>query len=187
MDPDLAQEAIYAATNEDWKKAINLNTTIIKSNPTDIDAMNRLARAYAQMGNTAKAKLITQKVLKIDPKNSIANKCQGKWDHFTTCTNEIKPCKNFVKIFIQEPSKTKIITLVNLATSQTLTGLSCGDSVKIDAKLHKISILSTNGKYIGKIPDNVAYKLLSLIKLGTKFEGVIESASRQEVKILIHH
>jgi len=66
MDSDLAQEAINAALNEDWKKAILINTSIIKIEPTDVDALNRLARAYAETGNTVKAKIITKKVLKID-------------------------------------------------------------------------------------------------------------------------
>src|SRR5260221_1318924 len=81
---DLAQLAIAAALVSDWKKAILLNTQIIKENTEDTEALNRLARAYAEDGNIAKARATSQKVLKIDSLNPIATKCFLKWKNFKT-------------------------------------------------------------------------------------------------------
>ena len=76
---DLAQQAIYNALSCEWVKAVNVNEEILKENPSDIDALNRLARAQAELGKFKKARISAQKVIKIDPFNTIATKALLKW------------------------------------------------------------------------------------------------------------
>jgi len=64
--------------------------------------------------------------------------------------------------------------------------LDCGDTVKIVAHPHRVNIVTVDGKYIGRFPDNLAIKFINLIKLGSLFQVVIKSANKNEVKILIH-
>ena len=78
MNDDLAQEAISLALSGDWKKASEINQEILKSDPENIDALNRLSRAEAEQGNLLKARRFSQRVLKIDPFNSIAQKSLEK-------------------------------------------------------------------------------------------------------------
>src|SRR3989304_5610020 len=68
----LKKQAIQTALNGDWQNAILFNKDLIKENPQDIDALNRLALAYAITGKINLAKTIYLKVVKIDPLNSIA-------------------------------------------------------------------------------------------------------------------
>ncbi len=185
MDSNLAQEAINAALNEDWQKAIKINSSILKTDSSDIDAMNRLARAYAENGNLQKAKVITKKVLKFDPSNLVANKCLDKWDNFKKTNNKTQT-KGVAQIFIEEPTRTKIVSLINLGDSSNIMSLDCGDTVKLTAHPHRVSILTMDDKYIGRFPDNLASKFINLIKLGSSFEVVIKKADKQEVKVLVH-
>ena len=74
MDIDLAQKSLNAALSGNWKEATKLNREILKKDPKDIDALNRMARAFAELGNLKRAKSLTQKVLKIDPFNTIAER-----------------------------------------------------------------------------------------------------------------
>jgi len=55
MNEDLAQKAIAAAVKANWKDAIDLNKQILKDDPKDVDALNRLARAFSEMGEIIKA------------------------------------------------------------------------------------------------------------------------------------
>ena len=56
MDTDLAQQAITCALAGEWKKALELNKQILKETKNDIDALNRMARAYFNLGEIRNAK-----------------------------------------------------------------------------------------------------------------------------------
>ena len=57
--PDAATAAIEEALKQNWKKAIELNRHIIKENPNDIEALNRLAFALTEMGLIKEAKQVS--------------------------------------------------------------------------------------------------------------------------------
>jgi len=184
MDIDLAQKAIAAALCGSWKEAISFNKTILSQNPKDIDALNRIARAYAEMGKIAKAKQIAEKVLKIDPFNPIAKKSLAKW----------KGCKSgeFYKsstlpaqLFLEEPGKTKVVSLLNLADETVLVKLDSGDEVTINPRSHRISVLSPQGNYIGRLPDDLSARLRKLINYGYQYKIVIKCIEPKEVIIFI--
>ncbi|MAG59326.1 hypothetical protein CMO96_00865, partial [Candidatus Woesebacteria bacterium] len=69
-----AQRAIEKALHGDWKEAVVLNEQILKDNPGNKEALNRLARAYLELGKLRKATTYYKKVLTIDPYNGIAKK-----------------------------------------------------------------------------------------------------------------
>src|SRR5579859_7316732 len=101
MDSNLAQEAIKAAISCNWENAITLNSQILKLDPDNVDALNRIARAYAENGDVVKAQKATEKALKIDPANLIANKCLTKWKTFKK--NGSNSARLSTKAFIEEP------------------------------------------------------------------------------------
>lgn len=184
MDSDLAQEAIDAALSRDWLKAIQANKRILAKNPNDVDALNRIARAYAEKGNIKKAKLLSKKVLKIDPLNTIAAKCLDKWENFKR-DNNINFSYVSPTTFIEDSTKTKMINLINLGEAKKLASLECGDKVELLANGHRVNVVASNNSHIGRFPDDIAYKFISLMKLGSFYEAVIKSANSKEVKIFV--
>ena len=68
----IKNQAIQTALQGNWNEAIVLNKSLVKENPEDIDALNRLALAYTIIGKLKEAKSAYQKVVNIDPLNSIA-------------------------------------------------------------------------------------------------------------------
>lgn len=186
MDSALAQDAINQALEGNWGKAIEVNSTILRSEPEDIDALNRLARAYAETGSLEKAKSATKKVLKLDPTNAIATKCLDKWANFKKPNNIPHSSKNVAKIFIEEGTKTKIIGLINLGEQSVIGSLDCGDNIKLSAAKHRVNILTQDNKYIGRFPDNLALNFINLMNTGASFESVIKSVTKDEVKVLVY-
>jgi tetratricopeptide (TPR) repeat protein len=193
MESDLAQEAIRAALSCDWEKAILVNSEIIKINPQDVDAHNRIARAYAEKGDIVKAKAASGKVLKIDPSNSIAEKCMLKWKSYKQGLsvrgkkNILNPIPQVIssKAFIEEPTRTRIVNLINLGEVSNLTSLDCGDMLKLSAHTHRVNVYTLNDSYIGRFPDDLAAKFINLIKFGGEFEVVVKSATKNEVKVFV--
>jgi len=187
MNSDPAQEAIREALSENWKKAIEINRKILQENPEDIDSMNRLARAYAESGLILKAKSISKKVLKLDPGNLIARRCIKKWDNFKKSTEKNHSPRNLANIFIDQGTKTKLISLINLGEANVIASLDCGDEVQLIAAKHRVNILTKgSNKYIGRFPDNLAIKFINLIKLGATFQCIIKSANKDEVQVLVY-
>jgi len=190
---DLVNLAIQASLNRNWKEAIRMNTQILKSNPHDIDALNRLAKALLQTGFKTKSELTYKKVLKIDKYNPIAAKGletikSFKVERRTGST----PAPDFTAAFLEEPGTTKTVSLTRLGDTKVLSHLQPGDEVQLVAREHCVSIVTQNNDYIGRLPDDLASRLRPFIKAGNTYQSWLKSVDlfnkspgRQSVKIFI--
>lgn len=182
----LAQQAINEALRCNWEKAIEINKEILKSSSTDVDAMNRLARAYAETRQITKAKKLAHNVLKIDPFNQIAQKSLVRWnksekDHIIRSNEPIAGPTTF----LEEPGKTKIVNLINLGSVNILESLNTADEVKISAHSHKVCVTTLDGKYVGKLPDDLSARLRTLIKGGNIYSVFVKSIEKDSLKVFI--
>jgi len=50
-----SKEAITLALQGQWKEAIAINLTLIEKFPSDVEALNRLGRAYMELGEYKEA------------------------------------------------------------------------------------------------------------------------------------
>lgn len=100
----LPQKAIKAALKGDWEQAIALNKEIPNLEENNINALNRLAKAYIESKQSAEAKRILNIVLKLEPTNEIAKKNLRRVDK-SPHTEGITPLEFFTK----EPGKTKAV------------------------------------------------------------------------------
>ncbi len=177
--------AIQTALAGDWDGAIKINEELLVENPNDIDTMNRLAFAWSSMGNIKKAKAVYQQVLDIDEHNPIAtrnikrlNGSDGK--QFTSAAP-----LTFSNLFIEEPGKTKVVELINLADKKTLTMFRSGEKVELQTKRMKIFVMSQQKHFIGMLPDDLGKRLIKLIEAGNQYETFIKSSQENKVIIFI--
>lgn len=178
MRDDLVQKAVAAALAGGWEEAIKLNKQILKKEKKDVEALNRLARAYAEQGSTTKAKRIAKRVIKIDPFNKIALKSLEKWKKLEK-GKTIVSGPSSAEAFLEEPGKTKIVSLLHLGASGILAKLDSGDEVKLNPHKHRVSITTLDGRYIGRLSDDVAARLRKLIRLGNEYQALIKSVTLQ--------
>ncbi|KKP48024.1 MAG: Tetratricopeptide TPR_2 repeat protein [Candidatus Woesebacteria bacterium GW2011_GWA1_33_30] len=184
MDDTLTQKAINLALKCDWSEAIKTNLKILKINPSDIDTLNRLSRSYYENGDLTKAKKTSLNVLKIDSTNNIALKAVKKYKQ--SKVKKINHTKNIdTSIFIEEPGKTKLINLINVGSSSTCACLNSGDEVILTTHTHKVSLIDCEGRYIGRLPDDLSAKLRNLIKGGNEYKAYVKSVEGKDVKVLI--
>jgi tetratricopeptide (TPR) repeat protein len=184
MDITLAQKAIGAALSGDWEEAVKINQEILKINPNDIDALNRLARAYSETGKISQAKETSQKVLAIDPVNTIASKCLEKWKTIKRLDKSVNPTIS-IDSFLEESGKTKHVGLLNIGDSKLFASLDPGEEVKLSAHSHRVSINTQDDKYIGRLPDDLSARLRNLIKAGNKYQVLIKSIGPKEITVFI--
>lgn len=177
-----SNQAIAATLSGNWDQAIELNKSILKENPNDVEALNRMALAYMIIGKQKSAKSAYQKVLELDPLNSIAiknlQKLRGDSDNGGPINLQVN------NIFLEENGKTKVVDLINLAQSEVLLSLQTGQSVDLSVKRLKIFI-SHGKKYIGVLPDDIGKRLIKFINGGNKYEVFIKSSANQTCTIFI--
>lgn len=184
MEISLAQKAVSLALARSWLEALEVNLEILKDAPDDVDALNRLARCYAETGELEKAVETSQKVLRIDSTNSIAQRCLLKWRSThpgeNHQTSSISP-----ESFLEESGRTKMAVLLNPGDQSVLMNLDSGDEVMLTAHAHKVSVVDSEGKYIGCLSDDLAARIRNLIKLGNKYQVLVTSVDSKEVSVLI--
>lgn len=163
----LQKQAIEAAKQENWQLAIELNQTILKEHPDNINALNRLALAMMQLNQPAEAKKILQKVLTVDKHNKIAQKNllhakrkqRGKVAQFHQAAN----C-------IEEPGKARIIELIRLTDKKFLRQHRAGQECILDPKKTFVSVNSIqDNNYLGSLPQDISKRLIQLIKNGNQY------------------
>lgn len=184
MISDIAQEAVSAALEGRWEDALEINKKILKDNSRDVEALNRLARAYAELGELARARATAKKVIKIDPFNSIATKALEKWKGLKR-GETLKSGPSAPQLFLEEQGKTKIVPLLHLGDTKVLKKLDAGDEVKLNPHKHRVSVTTQHGKYIGRLPDDLSARIRRLIKHGNRYQVLIKSSRSSDVKVFI--
>ncbi len=185
---NLSSQAIKAALEARWEDAITLNSQIIEIAPKDIDSLNRLAHAYFEMNDLTKSEQFYKTVLEIDSYNPIAQKnikivqsCKKSGHSFNQSNKTIvSPL-----MFLYEPGKTKLVSLLKVAEPQRLSSIYCGMPLQIVPKNRGISIMNSEGKYLGVLPDDVAFQLVRFIKGGNKYVAYAKSVKVNGLIILI--
>lgn len=192
----LSQLAIDAALSSDWTEATKINQKILTLSSTNVEALNRLAKAFMCAGEIDKAQKTYKKVLEIDPYNIIALKNHDKISKLTNvATNKsngvtIKNMNsnghiNLSTVFLFEPGKTKTINLLNLASPAVLAALNCGDLLEILTKKHAIAITTQEGIYLGALPDDISVKMIGYIQGGNKYQVFVKYATTKSLTIFI--
>lgn len=173
---DQNHQAIQASLAKNWKLAIKLNLQILKANPQDTDALNRMAKALLYSGFKTKADATYKKVLRIDKFNPIAIK---GLENLKTYKVEHKKdqviSSDFSSAFLEEPGTTKHLNLIRLGDLKILSRLQPGDEVKLQAREHCISVVNSQNEYLGRLPDDISSRLRPLIKSGNTYQTWVKS------------
>lgn len=185
--------AIAAALSLDWQKALDINNKILSECPDDVDCLNRIGKAYMEMGDFKKAALTFKQVLKLNKYDPIAtrnlarvqNSPAPKKNSHSDGHAPQNPTSRLLVSFLEEPGKTKVISLVNLAPTKTLLSLNNAYPIQLISKRHTVFVEGMTGNYLGALPDDIAHRLLVLIKGGNKYEGFVKSCSKNALTVFL--
>lgn len=178
----LKQEAINAAKNSDWSKAILINQEIIERYGEEPETMNRLGLAYLKNNQVAEAKKTFKRILEIDKSNIIANK---HLDKIKNNESSVDIIFNQDNDFIEEPGKSKIVTLHRLAGKDQLKKLKVGQVCFLQLKNRYISIVDENDRHIGALPEDISFRLSKLISNGNEYRCVVYKVNEKQCLIQV--
>lgn len=182
----LKAQAIQTALMGNWNNAIALNQLLLEENPDDIDTLNRLAFAYASLGDIKKARDVYQKVLTLDMQNPIAMRNLKRLTNgsIVKVHNGLSTIQT-TNLFIEEPGKTKVVELINVADKKVLSPLRSGELLTLSVKRMKIFVLDMQKQYIGMLPDDIGKRLIEFINGGNTYEAYIKTAENNKVIIFV--
>jgi tetratricopeptide (TPR) repeat protein len=181
------KQAIALAMQGHWREAITTNKAIVDSFPDDVDAFNRLGRAYMETGAYKDSKKAYEKSLVLDPYNSIAKKNLQRLNHLAAESSVAT--KEQVHVvepqFIEEAGKSGVVALQRLASPGVLVRLVAGEKVFLKASDKNLQVKSAAGEYIGQIEPRHGQRLIKMIDGGNKYSSAIISVSENKAVVII--
>ncbi len=182
----LEAQAVEAALENNWEKAVELNEAILKQDPKNLDALLRLGFASFQTGDYKKSKAAYKKIIQIQPHNPIAKEKLKQINILMKEKNtEVKNLELDPNLFTDVPGKTKTISLVNLGQKNVLAKLNVGEPVVLKIRKRKVEVRTQKGDYIGCLPDDLSKRLILFINAGSEYTAYIKEATLKEVVVFI--
>jgi tetratricopeptide (TPR) repeat protein len=186
----LGEAAISHATRGEWEDAVTANRQLLGLGP-DIDALNRLGKALAELGRHDEALTAYEGALERDATNRIALR---NVERLRLLAANARPAANGKRgpgkapaaVYIEEMGKTGRARLMNLADSSVLAPRSPGDAVDLAVESDEL-VARVGGAVIGTVEPRIAVRLFKLIATGNRYEAAITAINESggELTIII--
>lgn len=188
MRRQTSKQAIALAMQGRWQEVVVINKTMLENFPDDIDAYNRLGRAYMELGEYALARESYEKAIKLDPYNTIAQKNLNRLSLFndSTVTTEAKVQKVEPQQFIKEVGKAGVVNLISPAGPEILGKLVTGAVLNLRIDGANLMVDNNAGQYIGQVDPRNGQRLIKLMEGGNQYSAAVVSATAESnVSIII--
>lgn len=186
MSDDDVSAAVTAALHCDWEQAKKINTKLLASDPDNIDCLNRLGKALLELGEKDKALRLFRKVLRISKYDPIAKKNLERATATKAVTRTFDHhARTLTTNFIEEPGKTKLVNLVNIAQTSILLKRNYGDKINLSTRRHTVVASDLSGNYLGAVPDDLGHRLAILMKAGNLYDGLIKSVTKNSIVVFL--
>ena len=182
-----SKNAIALAMQGRWREAVAANKEIIGSFPNDVDAYNRLGRAYIELGDYSLAKEAYGRAIELDPYNIIAQKNLRRLSYLgeVVAGSEADSDKAEPQHFIEETGKAGVVNLYQLAPRETIAKMVAGDRVYLKVDDSALAVENSRGEYLGQVEPRHAQRLIKLITGGNRYIAAIVSSDEDRVTVII--
>jgi len=182
-----SKKAIALAMEGRWREAVAANKGIIDNYPDDVNACNRLGRAYMELGEYSLAREAYSRAKDIDPYSTIAEKNLRRLAHLKetgTLPDElfqrVEP-----QVFIEETGKAGIVRLYRLTEKEILAEVDAGDKVNLRIVDSKLLVENLRQQYLGQVEPRHSQRLIKLINGGNRYTATVISSSEDMMAVII--
>ncbi|MBU2608159.1 MAG: tetratricopeptide repeat protein [Chloroflexi bacterium] len=182
-----SNQAVALAMQGQWREAIAVNKSIIESFSNDVEAYNRLGRAYMELGEYPQARKAYQQAMELGPFNTIAQKNLRRLEHLVETSPVAEGEANKVEPhhFIEEIGKAGIVNLYNLAPKKILAKATSGDKVNLKIEGNILKAENRLGESLGQVEARHAQRLIKLMTGGNRYSAAIVSAADDKITVII--
>jgi hypothetical protein len=181
-----SREAIELAMQANWQEAVDVNKEILEKFPQDVDTLNRLGRAYLELGQYKQSRESYGNSVKVDPYNAIANRnlrrlndLKGK-EKVEVETDKVEP-----EQFIEELGKSGVVGLTDLAVKESRAGVVAGDKAVLKVDSSFLVVDNSRGNYLGKVEKKYALRLIRLMLGGNKYSAIVVKSTAEGMTVMV--
>jgi tetratricopeptide (TPR) repeat protein len=182
-----SREAIALAMQGQWREAITVNKKLTEIFPNDVEAYNRLGRAYLELGEYTEAEVAYRRSLEIDSYNGIAQKNLQRLSLLKKTTAAKKEDTHRVdpQYFIEEIGKAGVVQLHDLAPAVVLARVVAGDVVSLKINGNNLVVESNLGEYLGNVEAKHGQRLIRFMNGGNKYSAAIVKSEEKAMTVII--
>lgn len=183
----LQDQAIQAALDADWNKAIELNKLTLEAQPDDIEARSRLGRAFLELGRADESREAYEEVLRVEPNNLVANRSLARLKALAEVNKRPVQtrAKTAMRNFIEDLGRTGIVRLINTPSLAILARYSPGTEVNLQQSGELIAVHGVDKELLGFLEPKVGRRLLEFMKGGNQYVAALVSMDPTNAKIAI--
>jgi hypothetical protein len=181
-----SKEAIDLAMQARWQEAVEVNKEIIALFPQDVETLNRLGRAYMELGQYTLAREAYGRSVELDPYNAISNRNLRRLNDLkespgtTVETARVDPHH-----FLEEIGKAGVVTLLELAPKENRAIMVAGDKVYLKVSGSTLIVENSRGEYMGKVEPRYAQRLIRLIKSGNQYTASVIKSTMDMMTVIV--
>ncbi len=181
------KEAIALAMQSRWQEAIAANKKTIEGFPHDVDAYNRLGKAYMELGEYSLAKDAYSRATELDPANTIAAKNLHRLSQLGETTVGTRGDSHHAEPhdFIEEMGKTGVVNLRHLAPPTVVVRMVAGNEVYLKTDGANLVVEDGRGEYLGQVEPKHAQRLIKLTEGGNKYTAAVVGSAEDRLTIII--
>ena len=181
------EQAISLAVQSRWAEAMEANQSILAVFKEDVDAYNRLGKAFTELGQYEEARNAYGKALKLEPSNTIARKNLSRLSGLKAAPRTAASVHPRVdpRLFIEEAGKTAVLAVLTQGTKDVLGKITAGEQLQIKAFGKQLNLLTLSSEYVGQLEPRTATRLQTLIDGGNRYEAAVTSVAEGQVKVIL--
>jgi tetratricopeptide (TPR) repeat protein len=183
------EEAIELALASKWAEAVQLNRSMVDRFGPDEDTLNRLGKAYSELGQIDEAVEAYEGTLKLNPVNPIAQKNISRLQSVRDGKAALPGARVKVDVdaFIEETGKTTLTALYMHADAggDPCSKVHGGDPVKLIQDGDTLNVESIRGVSLGHLEPGLGRRLIKFINGGNKYSGAVATCDASGIKIII--
>ena len=179
-------EAIELALQSKWAEAVQVNRGIMDRFGPDEDTLNRLGKAYTELGQLDDAMDAYKSTLKMNPVNPIAQKNLAKLQALRGGQPApTSKAKVDVDAFIEETGKTALTALHVHTEGDPCSKVSGGDPVRLIVAGDTMNVETARGIALGHLEHALGRRLIKFLEGGNRYSGAVATCDGGAVKIIV--
>ena len=187
------QRAQQLAGQGEWEAALELNNEILAASPQDVQALNRLGKAYSELHRYEEAYETYNRALELDPANQIARHnvqrlellkgLRGQGANGQVVEHRHSQVRQ--SMFIEEIGKTRVVDLEDVAPDTDVVQMSTGDRVDLRVEDGQLVAYCEDGLRLGRLPARLAVRLIELIEGGNRYGAAITGVAPGMLRVIV--
>ena len=184
----LIEHAIELAMRNSWEEAAEANRQLVQEFEPDVEAWNRLGKAYVELGRIADARDAFGKALTIEPGNTIA---QRNVQRLGLIKEAVVPVKRDhqdavdARFFIEETGKTISRSIFTSVPPDALAKVSAGGRLELTPREDLVMVTQSSGQELGFLDGKLSGRLIELMEGGNRYAAAAVRIEGRYVRVMI--